>query len=100
MRQIQLTDRLYKQAQLRAAKAGFRSVDKFVLDVLESTLQASNGVQVTLRKRLTHTKAAKGGPKKREKTLSELNAILAATRTARLAAAEANGIKLTGKPRL
>jgi hypothetical protein len=36
MRQVQLNDKLYKEAQRRAREAGFGSVDEFVADRLES----------------------------------------------------------------
>jgi hypothetical protein len=35
MHQIQLNERLYQQAQRRAAEAGFGSVDEYVADVLQ-----------------------------------------------------------------
>lgn len=36
MHQVQLNDKLYKEAQRRAREAGFGSVDEFVADRLES----------------------------------------------------------------
>jgi hypothetical protein len=36
MHQVQLNERLYKEAERRAREAGFRSVDEFVADRLES----------------------------------------------------------------
>jgi len=39
MQQIQLDDHLYKEAQRRAAAAGFSSVDDFVADVVGQTFQ-------------------------------------------------------------
>ena len=38
MQQVQLTDRIYKQVKRRADKAGFKSVDEYVTDVLISDL--------------------------------------------------------------
>ena len=38
MHQIQLNDQLYQDAQLRAAEAGFASVDEYVADVLHNDL--------------------------------------------------------------
>jgi hypothetical protein len=39
MHQIQLNDQLYQEAELRAAEAGFGSVDEYVADVLRHDLQ-------------------------------------------------------------
>ena len=39
MHQIQLDDRLFQEAQRRAADAGFDSVDDYVADVLEHDFQ-------------------------------------------------------------
>jgi len=36
MRQVQLNDKLYKEAERRAREAGFTSVDQFVADQLET----------------------------------------------------------------
>jgi hypothetical protein len=36
MHQVQLNDKLYKEAERRARKAGFGSVDEFVADQLET----------------------------------------------------------------
>jgi hypothetical protein len=36
MRHVQINDKLYKEAERRARKAGFQSVDEFVADRLES----------------------------------------------------------------
>jgi hypothetical protein len=38
MHQIQLDDRLYQQAQLRASEAGIKSVDDYIADVVASDL--------------------------------------------------------------
>jgi hypothetical protein len=38
MRQIQLDDQLYQEAQRRASAAGFATVDRYVADVLQNDL--------------------------------------------------------------
>jgi hypothetical protein len=40
MHQVQLNDKLYKEAERRAREAGFGSVDEFVADRLESDFSA------------------------------------------------------------
>lgn len=39
MRQVNLTDQLYQEAQRRAAEAGFASVDEFLADMLAFEFQ-------------------------------------------------------------
>lgn len=43
MQQVQLDDRLYKEAQRRAAEARFSSVDEYVADVVNDDLIGANG---------------------------------------------------------
>ena len=43
MHQIQLNDKLYKEAERRAAEAGFPSVDEFIADVVSQELMESDG---------------------------------------------------------
>lgn len=38
MRQIQLNDQIYEQAERRASEAGFTSVDEYVADVVQQNL--------------------------------------------------------------
>jgi hypothetical protein len=43
MHQIQLDDQLYKEAQRRAAEAGFSTVDEYIADVVSHDLVEDNG---------------------------------------------------------
>jgi hypothetical protein len=42
MQQVQLTERLYKEAERRASEAGFSSVDEYVADVVSHDLVEEN----------------------------------------------------------
>lgn len=43
MQQVQLDDRHYKEAQRRAAEAGFSSVDEYVAEMVNDDLTEGNG---------------------------------------------------------
>jgi hypothetical protein len=43
MRQVQLNERLYKEAERRAAEAGFSTVDEYVADVVSHDLVEDTG---------------------------------------------------------
>ena len=56
MHEIQLSDQLYSQAQSRAAKAGFKSVDDYVADVVAGDIaaEAENFDSLFTPERLAH----------------------------------------------
>lgn len=55
MQQIQLTDSLYRDAQRRAAAAGFASVDEYVAQVVsEDLVEVTNDDHLFTPERLAH----------------------------------------------